>query len=124
MLAEPKPLLQLLAILGQVVESVLGQRPAELAAARAGLQSKAARRSTLALAWPVAEGAGSALVERLGVGHSLPNTVGLGPKRPWPASPPNMPAAVLASVEACLGVVSCFAAWPPCRLRLVFQGQD
>ncbi len=72
--------------LGQAVKDVLGQRPVELAVAREGpdalLRSMAARRSTLALAQLMAEGAGSALVDRLGVGHSLPNTGGLVPKRP------------------------------------------
>lgn len=81
--AEPKPLLPLFVALGQAVEGVLGQRPVELAVAREGpdalLRSMAAGRSTLALAQLVAERVGSVLVDKLGVGHSLPNTGGLGP---------------------------------------------
>nr|AAL93077.1 hypothetical protein [Oryza sativa Japonica Group] len=50
----------------------------------------AARRSTLALARLVAEGAGSALVDRLGVGHNLPNTGGLVLKRPWIVLPSRL----------------------------------
>ena len=126
--AEPKPLLPLLATLGQVVEDVLGPQPVELAVASGGpdalLQLSAARRSTLTPARLVAEGAGVALADRLEVGHILPNTGGLVPKRPWTALPPRTLAAALAFDEACLGVVSCFVAWLPCRLRFVSQGQS
>ena len=126
--ARPKPLLPLLVTFGQVVEDALGQRPAELAAAHEGpdvlLWSEAAQRSILAFEWLVADGAGLMLVGRLGVGCNPPNTGGLGPKRPWHASPSHTSAAVLAFDEACLGVASCSGAWPPCRLRHVLQGRS
>ncbi len=74
--ARPKPLLPLLVTFGQVVEGVLGQRPAELAAAHEGpdalLRLEAAQRSILAFAWLVADGAGLVLAGRLGVGCSPP----------------------------------------------------
>jgi hypothetical protein len=83
----------------------------------------AARRSTPALVRLVAERAGPLLADGLEVGHSLPNTEGLEPTWPWSALPPRMLVVVLAFGEACLGAVSCSAAWLPCRLRLVLRGQ-
>jgi hypothetical protein len=125
-LAKQKPLPSMLVTFGPVVRGVLGQRPAEPAAAHEGpgvlLRPKAARRSTLALAWLVAEGVGLMLVGGLGVECNLSNTGGLGPRRPWLAALPRTPAAILAFDEACLGVVSCFCAWPPCQLRPVLRG--
>ena len=125
--AEPKPLLLRLATPSQLAEAVLGSRPVELAVDRGGpgalLQLSAARRSTSMPARLVAEWAGTALADRLEVGHILPNTRGLVPKRPWIALPLRTLAAVLAFGEACLGVVSCSVAWLPCRLRFVVRGQ-
>ena len=126
--SEPKPLLLRLATPSQVAEAVLRSRPVELAVVRGGpgalLQLSAARRSTSMLARLAAEWAGTALADRLEVGHILPNTGGLVLKQPWIALPLRTLATVLAFGEACLGVVPCSAAWLPYRLRLVFQGRS
>jgi hypothetical protein len=116
--AEPKPLLLRLATAGQVAEAVLGSRLGAL------LPLSAVRQSTLVPARLAAERAWAALADRLEVGQNLPNTGGSVPKQPWIALPLRTLVAVLAFGEACLGVMPCFAAWPPYRLRLVFQGRS